>query len=951
MKNKILSLLFALGFVQCACATWVEFPIQQMFGRTNYLKPFRADAVHPLLTDTTNLFIGSFAAITPEGGTNPIVWLTPNDYMITFPDARTPWRISVPDSSAVLNALTLTSLNGLPTFTYTPSGLTLLQVTNAAAAIAASATEDLTNGDMVVNGQVQSLQGLFSGGDVNLANGGNVNASSGGGIRGGFLTVTGQVFAGTMVITGSVSATTFSGDLSGTTNLGSIYGTAGQQLLMIPGMAAASLRDPYGDVVSVSSNIVVLTDAGNNGFVTQATNAAVMEDAAGDQFILSQGRASLSPGAVFAGNGAGLTNIASGTATLALAVSTAVSNAFDLAGTAQAATNTPALLRTNFCRIIRPEDFGAAGNGSTDDTAAMQAAVNLACSLGSPCELRCAPSVSYKIGRIVMTNGCSIRGNATPSQALPSPAFATFLCTDSGFTCVPAMAAGGMAGIRIEGCSFYGGNIAGKSAIWLGCTNLVSGVERAVMKDLSINNFDVGIAWTNVNQGKMDGICFINCTNGFISTQPTIQGTNGAGMCDNRIERLSGNCSGYCVQLYGQDATLEDCDMGNGGGVKVGPCGSSSVITLLNCNTELGGTATGWNVFIDSGNVTIQGGSYIQSHSQASLLLTNNCIVTILNNPTFGAGGDGMNIRSYATFGYDKVVMADSFSGPTITNVGATSWSRVNRVPIVWGAMPGASETWRNNSVWRQQSGAVSSLQSCYVDSVGGFHWADSSEFDRVFNGGMVSNYYSANLNLNSVSGNGSGLTNLNIVGGNGIAVSTAAGVMKIAATNWAVSGTVPLWAAYNDSGMSQSTGNAPGPSSLNTSMQSLTIPASHYGDLYWDLPVSTPYTQIVSTVLFQNQDAVAHSYELTKATAYWYDASLNSGNGDMASSASPQLQIDVPGYNSSPNNGCPVTVVMYTNTFPLASATKRIGWNFGVSGSATNNIKIIRIDFHSSPN
>jgi hypothetical protein len=120
--KKILTLsLLALAVV--AGATPVMFPLSAMFGGGNYNRPFRIDSARPLLTDNTSIYVGSFYQVMPTGGTNPVVQLTPNDYLVSFQDARTPWRISVPNTNIVQNALQLTSSNTpLPTYVYSPPG-------------------------------------------------------------------------------------------------------------------------------------------------------------------------------------------------------------------------------------------------------------------------------------------------------------------------------------------------------------------------------------------------------------------------------------------------------------------------------------------------------------------------------------------------------------------------------------------------------------------------------------------------------------------------------------------------------------------------------------------------------------------------------------------------------------------------------------------------------------
>ena len=81
--------------------------------------------------------------------TDPTVALTPNDYLVTFSDARTPWKIHVPNTNVVLNAVTLT-MGPMPTF--------LLSVNSGGGTISTSAPIVLlggakvdTNNTMVAN--------------------------------------------------------------------------------------------------------------------------------------------------------------------------------------------------------------------------------------------------------------------------------------------------------------------------------------------------------------------------------------------------------------------------------------------------------------------------------------------------------------------------------------------------------------------------------------------------------------------------------------------------------------------------------------------------------------------------------------------------------------------------------------------------------------------------------
>ena len=102
-----------------AQGTPVMFPLQQMAGGVAYTETFTANAAQSWLTDGTNAYIGSSYTITPNGGTNPVILMTPNTYLIQFPDARYPWRIQVPNTTNVQNALSL-STGPLPTYLLPP---------------------------------------------------------------------------------------------------------------------------------------------------------------------------------------------------------------------------------------------------------------------------------------------------------------------------------------------------------------------------------------------------------------------------------------------------------------------------------------------------------------------------------------------------------------------------------------------------------------------------------------------------------------------------------------------------------------------------------------------------------------------------------------------------------------------------------------------------------------
>lgn len=93
------------------------------------------------------------------------------------------------------------------------------------------------------------------------------------------------------------------------------------------------------------------------------------------------------------------------------------------AGTSAVATTTQAKLR----QIVSAIDFGAVGNGATDDTAAIQAALNYAASLGGSLYI---PTGAYKLtSTLTVSFGVEIYGDSPiiPSTALTAPTKGTWL--------------------------------------------------------------------------------------------------------------------------------------------------------------------------------------------------------------------------------------------------------------------------------------------------------------------------------------------------------------------------------------------------------------------------------------------------------------------------------------------------------------------------------------------
>jgi len=157
----ILSILLILSF--SAPATLVTFPVAQMYGGAQYVRPFTLTAQYPVITDGVNLYAGTSKLVTPSGGTNPVVQLTPNNYLLTFSDARQPLRFPVPLSTNTLNVLNLIT-NGLLTLTnwnpFAVAGFTGT-VTNLAVILTNSTSVLNTAIAVVTNCELSAANGRF----------------------------------------------------------------------------------------------------------------------------------------------------------------------------------------------------------------------------------------------------------------------------------------------------------------------------------------------------------------------------------------------------------------------------------------------------------------------------------------------------------------------------------------------------------------------------------------------------------------------------------------------------------------------------------------------------------------------------------------------------------------------------------------------------------------------
>jgi hypothetical protein len=119
--------------------------------------------------------------------------------------------------------------------------------------------------------------------------------------------------------------------------------------------------------------------------------------------------------------------------------------------------NTPSALPTILGRIITPMDFGAVGNGTTDDTTAVQACINASVSSGWPCWFDTMHK--YLISATLTASGpVKLRGNI-PIQSSYATSCPAGIIVNSNITALSLM---DVSSSTVEGLCFQMGTAAGQ---------------------------------------------------------------------------------------------------------------------------------------------------------------------------------------------------------------------------------------------------------------------------------------------------------------------------------------------------------------------------------------------------------------------------------------------------------------------------------------------------------
>lgn len=133
----------------------VLFPLNSLFGGAAYGKTIQISAANTFISDGQNLWAGTYQNV-PWPGTNPVVWLYPNDYLLNVPGVVKPARFRVYPTDVGTNIVNVASrLTSGPLFYFGTNGIANLIASNGivfytnadgSVSIAANTTPGITNG-------------------------------------------------------------------------------------------------------------------------------------------------------------------------------------------------------------------------------------------------------------------------------------------------------------------------------------------------------------------------------------------------------------------------------------------------------------------------------------------------------------------------------------------------------------------------------------------------------------------------------------------------------------------------------------------------------------------------------------------------------------------------------------------------------------------------------------
>jgi hypothetical protein len=248
---------------------------------------------------------------------------------------------------------------------------------------------------------------------------------------------------------------------------------------------------------------------------------------------------------------------------------------------------------------VSVKDFGAKGDGTTNDTVAIQNALNASLNILFPAGTYLVSALTAQGGQKISAYGAILRASTTTGKVLTCPTNSGGLQTTE-FTEI--------SGLQIQG---YSSTItAGSAGIY------TTGNNNFILRDVKVQNFDVGFNLQATQFGSFYSIKAYNCNVGaYLKSDPTSGGANSNSFYDY----ISLACVKYGALIVGQLPFVTSANYfrnytGNGNACALG---------LFNSQAYLDGGApesnTGASVTFDG--YTSSGGTFYTNNS--SLILEN----------------------------------------------------------------------------------------------------------------------------------------------------------------------------------------------------------------------------------------------------------------------------------------------------------------------------------------